>query len=70
MNRYNNLEIAKINAAVDLLIESDVDLSNALGKDGLIKQLSKRILERALEAEMDYNGLKNLDRKYGGFVSQ
>ena len=34
----NNLEIAKINAAVDLLIESDVDLSNALGKDGLIKQ--------------------------------
>ena len=30
----NNLEIAKINAAVDLLIESDVDLSNALGKDG------------------------------------
>ena len=49
----NNLEIAKINAAVDLLIESDVDLSNALGKDGLIKQLSKRILERALEAEMD-----------------
>ena len=24
----NNLEIAKINAAVDLLIESDVDLSN------------------------------------------
>jgi hypothetical protein len=28
----NNLEIAKINAAVDLLIESDVDLSNALGK--------------------------------------
>jgi hypothetical protein len=49
----NNLEITKINAAVDLLIESDVDLSNALGKDGLIKQLSKRILERALEAEMD-----------------
>ena len=35
----NNLEIAKINAAVDLLIESDVDLSNALGKDGLIKCL-------------------------------
>ena len=32
----NNLEIAKINAVVDLLIESDVDLSNALGKDGLI----------------------------------
>jgi transposase-like protein len=59
----NNLEIAKINAAVDLLIESDVDLSNALGKDGLIKQLSKRILERALEAEMDNHlGYSRYDR--------
>jgi len=49
----NNLEHSKINAAVDILIENNVDLSNALGKDGLIKQLSKRILERALQAEMD-----------------
>ena len=32
----NNLEHSKINAAVDLLIENNVDLSNALGKDGLI----------------------------------
>ena len=70
----NNLEIAKINAAVDLLIESDVDLSNALGKDGLIKQLSKRILERALEAEMDNHlGYSRYDRsniqnaRNGGF---
>ena len=59
----NNLEIAKINAVVDLLIESDVDLSNALGKDGLIKQLSKRILECALEAEMDNHlGYSRYDR--------
>jgi len=49
----NNSENSKINAAVELLIEGNVDLSNALGKDGLIKQLSKRILERALQAEMD-----------------
>ena len=70
----NNLEIEKINAAVDLLIESDVDLSNALGKDGLIKQLSKRILERALEAEMDNHlGYSRYDRsniqnaRNGGF---
>lgn len=48
-----NIDNAKINAAVDLLIDSDVDLSNALGKDGIIKQLSKRILERALQVEMD-----------------
>ena len=47
-----NIENAKINAAVDMLIESDRDLSNILGKEGLIKQLSKCILERALEAEM------------------
>ena len=32
-----NIETSKINAAVDLLIEGDVDLSNALGEDGLIK---------------------------------
>lgn len=47
-----NIENRKINAAVDMLIESDNDLSNILGKEGLIKQLSKCILERALEAEM------------------
>ena len=46
------LENAKINAAVDMLIESDSGLSNILGKEGLIKQLSKCILERALESEM------------------
>jgi transposase-like protein len=48
-----NIETSKINAAVDLLIEGDVDLSNALSEDGLIKQLSKRILEKALQVEMD-----------------
>lgn len=48
----HNIENSKINAAVDMLIESDNDLSNILGKEGLIKQLSKCILERALEAEM------------------
>ena len=48
----HNIENAKINAAVDMLIESDSDLSNILGKEGLIKQLSKCILERALESEM------------------
>mgnify|MGYP001284348612 CR=1 FL=1 len=31
-----NTEISKINAAVDMLIEGDVDLSNALSEDGLI----------------------------------
>jgi len=58
-----NIETSKINAAVDLLIEGDVDLSNALGKDGLIKQLSKRILEKALQVEMDdHLGYSRYDR--------
>jgi hypothetical protein len=47
------IDNTKINAAVDLLIENDVDFSNALGERGLIKQLSKRILEKALQIEMD-----------------
>jgi len=47
-----NIKTEKLNAAIDMLIESDGDLSTVLGKEGLIKQLSKRILERALEAEM------------------
>jgi transposase-like protein len=58
-----NIETSKINAAVDLLIKGDVDLSNALGEDGLIKQLSKRILELALQAEMDdHLGYSRYDR--------
>lgn len=48
----HNIENTKINEAVDILIGSDRDFSNVLGKEGLIKQLSKCILERALEAEM------------------
>ena len=48
----HNIENTKINEAVDILIGSDSDFSNVLGKEGLIKQLSKCILERALEAEM------------------
>ena len=47
-----NIQSEKLNAAIDMLIESEADLSNVLSKEGLIKQLSKRILERALEAEM------------------
>ena len=48
----HNIENTKINEAVDILIGSDSDFSNVLGKEGLIKQLSKCILERALEVEM------------------
>lgn len=35
-----------------MLIESDQDLSNVFGEEGLIKQFSKHISECALEAEI------------------
>ncbi|WPX99028.1 IS256 family transposase domain protein [Candidatus Megaera polyxenophila] len=47
-----NIQTEKLNAAIDTLIKSDADLSNIVGKEGFIKQLSKHILERALKAEM------------------
>jgi hypothetical protein len=39
-----NIQTEKLNAAIDILIKSDVYLSNVLGKEGLVKQPSKRIL--------------------------
>ena len=48
----HNITDKSINAAVDILLESEKDLPNILGKEGLLKDLSKRILERALEIEM------------------
>ena len=48
----HNITDKRINAAVDILLESEKDLPNILGKEGLLKDLSKRILERALEIEM------------------
>ena len=47
------IQDSRIKEALDLLLEGDVDLSNALGQGGLIKQLTKAVLERALTAEMD-----------------
>lgn len=54
------LENAKINAAVDMLIESDSDLTNILGKEGLIKQLGKCILERS-SVETIFSSMKSLN---------
>ncbi len=56
-----NIQTDKLNAAIDMLIESDADLSNVLGKEGLVKQPSKRILESTLEAKMQSHlGLRTL----------
>ena len=43
----------KVKEAADLMLEGGVNLSNALGKGGLIKELTKAILERAMEAEIE-----------------
>jgi len=55
MNKKNNLnsnDIA-ISEAIDLLTSKGVDLSTMLSEGGLLKQLTKRLVEKALESEMD-----------------
>ena len=37
----------------DQIIDSGVDINEMFEKDGLLKQLTKRLLEKALDAEMD-----------------
>ncbi|MDP3935622.1 MAG: IS256 family transposase, partial [Alphaproteobacteria bacterium] len=39
--------------ALDLLFEGGVDGTAILGQGGLLKELTKGVLERALKAEMD-----------------
>jgi len=43
----------KINQAVDLLIDKDTDLASFFAKDGMLKELTKNLFEKALKAEMD-----------------
>lgn len=53
----------KIREAVDLLISSEVDISRILQKDGLLNQMTKALLERALEIEMqDHRGYDKYSR--------
>ena len=52
-----------MNAAIDLLIKGGADLKTMFAQDGLLKQLSKNIVERALAAEMDdHLGYERYDR--------
>jgi len=56
----------KVEKAVDVLFEEDLDLSTVLGKGGLLKEFRKAILERALAAEMeDHLGYKPYERTEG-----
>jgi putative transposase len=41
-----------INQAVDLLIENEADISTILKEGGLLKELTKRLVEKALQSEM------------------
>ena len=47
-NITNNKNNEAISAAIDLLVSKDVDLSNVLSEGGLLKQLTKRLVEKAL----------------------
>lgn len=49
----SNSNQAKIKQAVDLLIDKDTDLTSFFAKDGVLKELTKNLFERALKAEMD-----------------
>lgn len=42
-----------INQAVDLLIENETDISTILKEGGLLKELTKRLVEKALQSEMN-----------------
>ena len=46
--RKSNQE--KINQAVDLLIDKDTDLASFFAKDGMLKELTKNLFEKALKA--------------------
>ena len=43
----------KIKQAVELLIDKETDLTSFFAKDGMLKELTKNLFERALKAEMD-----------------
>ena len=59
----NNTNQEKIKQAVDLLIDKDTDLTSFFAKDGMLKQLTKNLFERALKAEMDEHlGYSKYDR--------
>lgn len=52
-----------ISKAIDVLIESGVDLSTLFDQGGLLKQLSKRLVEKALQSEMTTHlGYSKYDR--------
>ncbi|WP_028126504.1 IS256 family transposase, partial [Williamsoniiplasma lucivorax] len=48
---------------LDLILENEKDFSKIFNEDGLFKKLTKRIVERALNTEMDaYLGYEKYNR--------
>nr|WP_250239015.1 IS256 family transposase [Cardinium endosymbiont of Oedothorax gibbosus] len=62
----------RISKAIDVLIESGVDLSRLFDQDGLLKQLSKRLVEKALYAKgMSLSDIQiQIQELYGAEVSE
>ncbi|BFD45825.1 MAG: hypothetical protein DMENIID0002_05740 [Rickettsia endosymbiont of Sergentomyia squamirostris] len=50
MNKKTNESIKQ---AVDLLIDNDTDVNTILKEGGLLKELTKRLIEKALQSEMN-----------------
>ena len=57
------LDQSDLDKVISSILDSGINLSTALDKDGLLKQLTKGILERALQGEMtDHLGYDKYDR--------
>ena len=52
-NNMSKTDQEKIKQAVDLLIDKDTGLTSFFAKDGMLKEITKNLFERALKAEMD-----------------
>jgi putative transposase len=50
---------SKIDQLVDALLEDGSDAEDLFGQDGLLKQLTRKMAERMLEAEMTDRGMRN-----------
>lgn len=71
------IDKATINEAIDLLVKGGADLRTMFAKEGLLNQLSKNIIERALAAEMDdhlgyerYGRSDSVNARNGSFGKQ
>ena len=52
MQQSSNTNLEK---ALDLIADSDVNLSDMFKQDGILKQLTKGLVERALQAEIKHH---------------